>query len=67
MSQNFADKEDKDGGVENPSTGVLQGIRWTYLAIVSCVFIVGSVNLNIFLIKQGKWRTVPLLLMYISG
>ena len=67
MSQNFADKEDKDGGVENPSTEVQQGIRWTYLAIVLCVFIVGSVNLNIFLIKQGKWRTVPLLLMYISG
>ena len=54
-------------GVEDPYSGLVEGIRWTYLVIVSSVFIVGCVNLFLFLFKQGKWRTLPLLLMYISG
>ena len=34
---------------------------------MSGVFIIGCANLFLFLYKQGKWRTLPLLLMYISG
>ena len=51
---------------EVESEGLIRAIRWIYLAIVTIVFILGCLNLLIFLIKKGKWRTLPLLLMYIS-
>ena len=53
--------------VSDPSKATLEAIRWTYFAIVLCVFLLGCLNLWKFLIKLGKWRTTPLLLMYISG
>ena len=58
---------DDQDGVSDPSSGLLEGIRWTYFAIVFSVFTLGNVNFAVFLIKRGKWRTIPLLLMYISG
>ena len=58
-----------DGGEieSDPSRTLLEAIRWSYFGIACVVFILGSLNVWYFLIQQGKWRTYPLLLMYICG
>ena len=65
----YSTSSDTSGGdiAHDPSKPVLEAIRWTYLALACLVFILGTVNFVNFLIIKGKWRTFPLLMMYICG
>ena len=51
----------------SPSRSLLESLRWTYFSIVLLVFALGCFNIWFFLVKKQKWRTFPLLLMYICG
>ena len=53
--------------ISDPSNKLLEAIRWSYLAILCLIFTLGTVNFVIFLLRNGKWRTLPLLLLYISA
>ena len=53
--------------IDDPTKRQLNGIRYGYLTLVCLIFLLGCINFGYFLIVKGKWTTLPLLLLYISG
>ena len=53
--------------INDPSRKTLNILRWSYFAIAIIVFIFGALNIVYFLIIKEKWRTTPILMLYICG
>ena len=50
-----------------PSIEVMQGIRFTYVALASIVLLMGFTNIARYLIIQQRWKAFPLTLTYTFG
>ena len=50
--------------MEQPSNKAVDITRYSYLAILSLIFIHGCWNIVKYLILDSRWKAFPLLLMY---
>ena len=53
-----------ESDTKQPSTELLQALRWSYFAVVCIVFLLGCWNVVKYLVIEKRWKAFPLTLMY---